>query len=204
MKVLEGNMKKNRLNRKNKPTEKTIIQDSDDKISKNKVIVLKEAVKTFLEDGENSVMILDEEKIVTKKTLIKEFRFLNDSLPNTHKKFNKNGMDISYALFSRCFPFRIFIPNANKHGNDDTCICIVHANIDLIFGYLKRLNIINVASPLALIKTICCRGCSNEDCLARTCNSCKHKQISVNHFTGDETISCERWINKTVGTDNDK
>lgn len=115
---------------------------------------MKKKIINFLEDDSNTRLCAGKRDYVTKKGDRKQKRVLLDTLSNLHKSFMKKcNITISYSLFCRLKPFWIVQPNCDKR---DTCLCVTHANIDLILMALSKVNIISISKYQNLLHTICC------------------------------------------------
>lgn len=155
---------------------------------------MKEQIKDFLENDECSRLTAGTKETITRRKVKKQIRLLNDSLLNLYAKFKSTiNRKISYSLFCRYRPFWIISPNAKQR---DTCLCIHHANIQLLTTALKTANVINENTPAALVKTICCTGKLKEECLLRKCNHRKDKKVDFNSNNNNNPITYFRWVSK--------
>lgn len=108
---------------------------------------------------------------ITRKTVKKQKKYLLDTVFNLYKKFITGHLKISYQTFCRLRPFWVVKPNAQ---NRDTCLCIVHSNIDKKLSALHTNNILTYNNHQKLLGDLCCdRYIVN--CLARSCHTCLDK-----------------------------
>lgn len=163
---------------------------------KLKQIEKKEAVRKFFEKDECSRITSGKKETITKHKQKKQIRLLNDTLLNLYEKFKEETkIKMSYALFCRLRPFWVLVPNANKR---DTCLCLIHTNMEMMVTALKKAAIIKENSAISLVKSMCCEGYLKSDCLARKCIFCKNKSVSLNKYPNDMVITCERWVTKKI------
>ncbi|CAH1110629.1 unnamed protein product [Psylliodes chrysocephalus] len=160
-----------------------------------KIIRAKDAVRKFLEEDDASRLTAGKKETVTRHKTKKQIRYLNNSLKNLYSKFIKNSTykGMSYSTFCKLRPFWILSP---KVAERYTCLCKIHTNMSLIVKRLKLEKIINENSLEEILKSMCCEGQLNEDCLERKCESCKNKTIVCNTFNGQEKMSYENWLTK--------
>ena len=148
------------------------IQGHEKKIFKKKL-----AVKSFLEQDENSKVSPGKKETITFKKEKKQKRYLNNILLELHKKFNalQPDMRMSYALFCKFRPFWIVTPNIK---NRDSRLCVIHENFSLLIKKLKVLKIIKENSPREILASLCCQV--QESCLEKKCPKCK--PVSYTHL----------------------
>nr|XP_026495647.1 uncharacterized protein LOC113400334 isoform X1 [Vanessa tameamea] len=97
---------------------------------------------------------------------------------------------VSYCTFWKCRPFWVLPATAAQR---DTCMCEVHANIDLKLESLFKAGIIREKNHHELLESLCCSRYS-EKCLKRECDVCKRKTIQFNEFSNDDEIMFYKWI----------
>ncbi|CAH0558867.1 unnamed protein product [Brassicogethes aeneus] len=157
--------------------------------------ITKRKIINFLEDDSNSRLCAGKRDYVTKKGDRKQKRVLLDTLKNLHISLMKKcNITISYSLFCRLRPFWIVHPNCDKR---DTCLCITHANMDLILAALFQVKIISISNHQNLLKIICCNR-YNEQCLLRECATCKNKRLLYKEFNNSIQIVYKKWESVTV------
>ncbi|XP_041969230.1 uncharacterized protein LOC121726069 [Aricia agestis] len=151
---------------------------------------VKNIVKKYFEDDENSRMCAGKKEFVTKGKIKKQKKYLTDSLLNLHNKYIKNypQYKLSYSAFCKLRPFWIRIPNVNSR---ETCLCKDHENMDLVVLALRQNNLIVEKSVNEVLQTLCCDP-RNINCLAKNCDSCKHKVINYKEF--DNSKEAYYWI----------
>ncbi|XP_072946039.1 uncharacterized protein [Epargyreus clarus] len=152
--------------------------------------IMKTKIINFLQDDSNTRLCAGKRDYVTKKGDRKQKRVLLDTLRNLHKSFMKKcNIKISYSLFCRLKPFWIVHPNCDKR---DTCLCVTHANIDLMLTALFQAKVISVSKHQNLLHIICCNR-YNEECLSRKCRTCKNKGLEYKEFDNNIQIVCRKW-----------
>nr|CAI5864168.1 unnamed protein product [Callosobruchus analis] len=109
-----------------------------------KVLQVRRCVKSFLLKDENSRLCPGKRDTVTFRKRKMQKRYLNDSLKNIYGKFRSAHPDIkiSYSAFCRMRPFWVLQP---KISGRETCLCILHTNMQLIVSklysyYLKMIK----------------------------------------------------------------
>lgn len=138
--------------------------------------LIKETVRRFYEDDENSSLSPGKRDTITRKKIKKQKRYLTYSLKYLHKKFCEgNDFVLSYYLFCKLRPFWVLIPNFSDR---DTCMCIRHENMRLVTESLKRLEIVACMNPDELIKREMFCENPTADCYLRTCELCADKEVT--------------------------
>nr|CAH7719872.1 unnamed protein product [Callosobruchus chinensis] len=150
------------------------------------------AVQNFYEDDSNSRMAAGKKEFITRKTVKKQKRYLLDTVLNLYKKFVTGNLKISYQTFCRLRPFWVVKPNAQ---NRDTCLCIVHSNIDMKLSALHTANILTYNNHQKLLEDLCCDR-YNVDCLARTCHTCLNKNPKYKEFDNRNVIKYKMWVSE--------
>lgn len=146
------------------------------------------AVQNFFEDDSNSRMTAGKKEFITRKTVKKQKRYLSDTVLNLYKKFITGNLKISYQTFCRLRPFWVVKPNAQ---NRDTCLCIVHSNIDMKLSALHAANILTYNNHQKLLEDLCCDQ-YNVDCLARLCHTCLNKTPKYKEFDNRNVIKYKK------------
>lgn len=149
------------------------------------------AVHNFYEDDENSRMCPGKKDCVTKSKLKKQKRYLNDSLYNLHKKYQRENPETnaSYSFFCKLRPFWIQTPKINTR---ETCLCEKHENFQLITLSLKKHNIIAESSTNEILEALCCDA-TNVNCLQRKCEKCRERQLNYSDFDNSDKIDYTTW-----------
>lgn len=157
--------------------------------------LMKTKIINFLEDDSNTRLCAGKRDYVTKKGDRKQKRVLLDTLRNLHKSFMKKcNIKISYSLFCRLKPFWIVQPNCDKR---DTCLCVTHANVDLILTALFQAKVTSISNHQNLLHIICCNR-YNEQCLSRECVTCKNKGLEYKEFDNSNQIVCRKWVSNAT------
>lgn len=157
-----------------------------DKTSNN----LNKIITQFFEEDCNSRQCPGKKDCITRKKIKKQKRYLQDSMRNLHQKFLKTkGIIISYTLFCRMRPFWVVTPQVNQR---ETCLCVIHANIDLILHSLKQSNILLFGNYQSMLEFLCCDK-YNELCLSRECKACKHRTLPYQESDNCTPISYFTW-----------
>lgn len=91
---------------------------------------LRNLVKRFYEDDDNSRQCPDKKDFITKNGLKMQKRYLTDSVRNIHIKYLKSGNEpVSYVTFCRLRPFCVVKPDASSRN---TCVCKIYNNMELL------------------------------------------------------------------------
>ncbi|CAH1993737.1 unnamed protein product [Acanthoscelides obtectus] len=162
------------------------------------VLQVNRSVRAFLLKDENSRLCPGKKDTITFKQHKMQKRYLNDTLKNLYVKFRSAHpeMTISYTTFCRMRPFWVLQPKVSARN---TCLCLLHTNMNLIVSKLYYLKIINEKSPEDLVKSLTCHnGYLLEQCLERTCPKCKHKEIKVLDYDTDDETFYEKWLTKNT------
>lgn len=156
----------------------------------SKPMKLRIAVQNFLERDDNSKMCPGKKDCKTRNKIKKQKRYLSDSMFNLHKKFQKeNTLKASFASFCRLRPFWVVTRNISER---DTCLCVYHENMQLMFEKLKYLDIISVQNLRELCKTVVC-DINSESCMLRKCEKCKTKVPNINTFDNSTDTTYKLW-----------
>lgn len=150
---------------------------------------LRKHVQLFLEQDINSRVCPGKKEYQTKNKVIKQRRYLSNTMRNLHIQFCKK-MKISYATFCRCRPFWI-VPM--KVQDRDTTKCMIHANMELVVDSLYSNNIISEKTPFDVVKKMTCNG--EEKCLLRLCKKCEQIQPTYEQQKSDQQIQYFQWRN---------
>nr|CAH7725040.1 unnamed protein product [Callosobruchus chinensis] len=151
---------------------------------------LRTLVETFLEDDKYSRLAAGKKEFIKWKKLKKQKRYRLDTLRNLHKKFVKTGTAISYSMFARLRPFWVVAP---KVTDRDTCMCVMHSNLQLLVTAMNKAKVLKVTSYQNLLTTICC-DCYNERCLERVCEGGCTKSIPLCEDIDDDiSIKYQQW-----------
>lgn len=102
------------------------------------------------------------------------------------------NLKMSYQTFFRLRPFWVVKPNAQ---NRDTCLCIVHSNIDMKLSALHTANILTYSNHQKLLEDLCCDR-YNVDCLARSWHTCRDKNPKYKEFDDRNVIKYKMWVSE--------
>lgn len=127
----------------------------------------------FLEDDANSTMCPGKKNCLTKSKTKQQKKYLNDTLLNIHNKFINLYLEhsISYTFFTRLKPLWIVAPKVSER---DTCLCVIHSNMDMLATKLFKLGIVSYKRVDELVVLICCE---KRECLQRSCTKCRNHSI---------------------------
>ncbi|CAG5034023.1 unnamed protein product [Parnassius apollo] len=151
---------------------------------------IQELIKSFYEDDINSRIGAGKKQYVKKFGIIKQKRYLLDSVKNLHKKFLEENPNIliSYVTFTRLRPFWVYLPRDDR----ETCACMAHTNIDLMILALKKNKIVDIRNYRDMLHVLCCDK-YNKKCVGRDCKTCKNRVISYNEFNNTDEIEYHEW-----------
>lgn len=148
------------------------------------------AVVAFYEGDSYSRLGAGKKEYITRKQERKQKRYVLQSLLGLYEKFHQNkNFKLSYQTFCRLRPFWIV---AAKIDQRDTCLCIMHANIDLKFSALCNARILNYNNYHKLLQELCCDR-YNEQCLTRECQNCVSKNPFYKEFDNRRQIIYKKW-----------
>ncbi|KAH9631753.1 hypothetical protein HF086_008862 [Spodoptera exigua] len=113
-------------------------------------INIQKLVEKFYEDDINSRITPGKKQYKKKHGIVKQVRYLLDSIKNLHKKFlaENTNIKISYTTFTRLRPFWVSLPTDDR----DTCACLLHTNFNLLIAALNKNNILHVKDSHNLIQ----------------------------------------------------
>ena len=138
-------------------------------------------------------MTAGKKECVTRRGVKKQKRFLLDSLRNLHRKFcTENDSPISYITFCQLRPFWVVEPVAKDR---DTCVCVKHANMQLLVDKLHFGGIIKETSTEEICRAACCDATMKE-CMYGECVKCKSNLIPHLKATNDDELFYFKWITK--------
>ncbi|XP_049871225.1 uncharacterized protein LOC126373477 [Pectinophora gossypiella] len=150
----------------------------------------KRAVQNFFEDDSNSRMAAGKKEFISRNTVRKQKRYLLDTVFNLYKKFKTGNIKLSYQTFCRLRPFWVVKPNTQ---NRDTCLCVVHTNVDMKLSALHTANILTYNNHQKLLEEICCDR-YDVDCLARSCHTCRDKNPKYKEFDDGTVVKYKMWV----------
>lgn len=157
--------------------------------------IVKKSVIEFLQKDVNSRDTAGKKEYITRKKVKMQKRYLNSSMKDLHKKFLEEypHIKLSYPVFCRFRPFWVLPATADKRN---TCLCIVHTNVEYMTKKLKYLKLIKESSPDDLKNSTCCAKTERTmACLSRKCNICKNKQVlPLRNFDNERQIKFDRWV----------
>lgn len=158
---------------------------------------IKKLVEEFYLTDKSSRVCPGKRDTITKKGIKKQRRYLNNTMKNLCSEFRKENpsTQISYAAFCRLRPFWVV---AAKLSNRDTCLCVLHDNVDLLISSLHRNHILRERNAYQIMSNLCCSK-KTEECLERRCQNCNHKKIMyhVKEEQWNENIFYKKWTTKT-------
>ncbi|XP_047032108.1 uncharacterized protein LOC124638969 [Helicoverpa zea] len=149
-------------------------------------------VKNFYNDDSNSTLGAGKKEYITRQKIQKQKRYLNYPLKMLYRKFlDTHTVKVSYGFFCKYRPFWVLLP---KQKARDTCMCIIHCNIDLLLNCLYKASIIQPKNYQELLSQVCC-NVRKEECLSRKCHVCKNKAvIACNEFSNDQLLIYNQWV----------
>lgn len=154
-------------------------------------------IRNFLEDDSNSCVAPGRKDVITKKKVTMRKRYLMNSLQNLHKKFCETKYKLSYATFCRYRPFWVVHP---KPSARDTCLCIHHENIKLMYNKIHRLQLCKEKNLTELLNSVCCDK-DDKDCMYRDCMRCKDKLpvfLQPADVNDEDMTNYQQWRKKNI------
>lgn len=154
---------------------------------------IKRKIEEFLELEINSRVCPGKKEFVKKNKIIKQKRFLSNTLKNLYMAFIQSfpNLKVSYKFFCLSRPFWI---QAMKMSDRDTCKCVTHSNMELIVQSLYSNNIIFAKKPSDIISDICCNT-RDEECLLRKCKTCSESKPHFKEYDENIPLQYFQWIN---------
>lgn len=101
----------------------------------------------------------------------KQIRYQTDTLFNLYQIYKEEGGKSSFITFYRYKPFFVLSPNVQ---NRETCMCIKHSNMEMLFAALKKSGVLpdEVKSLTDAISELVC-NLKSYQCMYEKCSSCK-------------------------------
>ena len=162
--------------------------------------LMKKSVQDFLEKDQNSALAPGKKDTIMKFGLKMRKRYLQDSVDNLYEKFcTESTVKMSRSQFFMLKPFWIMQQPISARN---TCLCKVHANIDLILQKLLHLKVLTSSSTRKFTDSVTCDS-SAKTCMYRECANCKERSVTLPN--NSDPSFYYQWITKTedrVGTKN--
>ena len=137
---------------------------------------IKRDVQLFFDDDLNTTQAPGKKDCVTLKKKTMQKRYLRDTLSRLHLKFNEShSYKLSFTTFYRLKPFWILKPDVNRRN---TCLCVKHANFNLMLKRMHSLKLLNHANIENIRHDFCCKS-TNEKCIYRNCETCSEKEFNI-------------------------
>lgn len=152
--------------------------------------IVKENIQKFYERDDVSRMTAGRKETITRDKVQKQKRYLLDTLKNLHKIFENEYCKVSYSFFCKQRPFWVLIPDVNDR---DTCMCKIHANIELLINSLHKRRILSEKTSNDVIKSLCCL---KTECLLKRCEECRNKILNYLEFDNEDPIKFGKWERK--------
>lgn len=118
-----------------------------------------------------------------------QIRYLTDSLMNLYKIYKTQGGKYSFSVFFKHKPFYCLSPRVE---NRETCLCIRHSNMELLFAVLKKEILCNYKGLKELLEKICC-DIKSQACMNGDCKTCKKKKVEYKLKEGELERETEWW-----------
>lgn len=148
------------------------------------------SITRFLEEDCNSRLCPGKKDFITKNKVKKQKRILLDTMKHLYSKYLKSSkIKMSYTMFCRMRPFWIIPPRITHR---ETCLCVTHANMDLILSCLNQAKILLFSKHQSLVEYLCCDR-YRELCISRECEKCKTRQIPYQKFDNSISIKYNNW-----------
>ena len=119
---------------------------------------------------------------------------LSDTIQNIHAKYLAEypSSKISYSLFCRLRPFWVVIPTERDR---QTCLCKLHANMQLVVSKLNLLKILDSDNLDSIVQKVSC-NVNAKDCMYGDCMSCKDPELPMTVTDVNSETTWSQW--KTV------
>lgn len=157
---------------------------------------IKKSVILFYLQDENSRLCPGKKDTITRRGIKKQKRYLNNTQKILFDDFKKQHPDfqISYATFCKLRPFWVVQPAMSGR---DTCLCILHENVNLLVSSLSRNRLIRERNIDQIVSKLCCSK-QNEKCLGQNCENCKENKMLyyVSEDMWNQNFNYEQWITK--------
>ena len=160
-------------------------------VKKKNMSMVAKSVIEFLEDDDNSTLAPGKKDCITKKKVRKQKRYLNHPMQYLHQRYcQQNNFAITYSAFCKLRPFWIVWKRVQER---DTCVCMKHENIELVFKRLKDESILKYQFlDVAIESDMCCADLTNE-CILRKCELCCSKVMVFPEFDGSAETHYDVW-----------
>lgn len=105
-----------------------------------------------------------------------QIRYLTDTLQNVYNIYKAEGGRYSFMTFYRYKPFYVLSPNVQ---NRDSCQCIKHSNMNLLFSALVKYKLIptTIKTVTDVLSKLSC-DLNAFDCMYGRCANCKDSSLS--------------------------
>lgn len=154
--------------------------DDDSGDAKTRLIA---RIKQFYLDDANSTACAGKREFITRNKTRMQKRYLCLPLKDMHKKFqSETKLRVSYSFFCTIRPFWVLFP---KKENRDTCLCIVHTNMQLLIEAMNKESIITEKNYDQVLTKMCC-DTRNPNCLQRNCDTCKSNHLEFKEFANSD------------------
>lgn len=161
------------------------------KLKRYKVPIIQQEIEAFFLRDDISRCTAGKKECRTHKKDKKQKRYLLDTLSNLYTIYKEEGGKYSFSTFCKYKPFYVLSPSVSDR---DTCLCVKHSNMDMMFNALKQKQIIQYQNMTDLISSMICERKSRE-CMNGECNNCNSKKIKYNTESekSDDLITWQRW-----------
>lgn len=155
---------------------------------------IRNKIINFLNEDINSIIFPGKRDFIKKRNICKQKRYLTNTLKNLHQSFLNTYPELrcSYAFFCKNKPFWV-IPQ--KVVNRDTCMCTIHANMNLIVESLFNNKVVQSRYLSKILEKLCC-DTRSELCLFRQCNNCNCYKIEYNTYMKEKQAQYYKWTVK--------
>ncbi|XP_049886327.1 uncharacterized protein LOC126380771 [Pectinophora gossypiella] len=141
-----------------------------------KYSVFEKEVRAFYLRDDVSRCTSGKKECITNKKNKQQRRYLLDVLSNLYEKYKKEGGKCSFSTFFKYKPFFVLSPGLT---NRETCLCIKHSNMDLLFMALKQSGLLSNQNIFALLTSLVC-DTKKRECMYGECETCKNQKCNYN------------------------
>ncbi|XP_045457589.1 uncharacterized protein LOC123667794 [Melitaea cinxia] len=135
---------------------------------------IRKEIENFYVRDDVSRMTAGKKQCRTFRKKKEQIRYLTDTVRNLYTMYRKEGGKYSLSTFNKYKPFYVLSPAVQ---NRETCLCIKHNNMQLMFYALKKYRILNnFNTVLEVTKNLCC-DINSKKCMYEECKECKDKTI---------------------------
>lgn len=156
---------------------------------------IRDQVRNFYLDDENSSPSPRVADTVTRKSIKERKRFMTDTIGSLYKKYKATSENpVRKSLFHALRPFWVV---SKVVGARETCLCRSHTNLQYMIDRLYSLKIVASNNIHEFMKTLCCDS-TNKACVLRKCKRCSKKVVTNVYENPEERTWYNAWVTRKL------